>query len=140
MNVSENWGNERKFNPKLEKYELEDRDKELQMFYAEVLTKDGLEYELKSLKSKLAALNRHVKERDYNYLIIRDSEFYQSKLVLEGKVKHLRQQGKGKKIYFGRQKLSAIPIQEFFLRRCCEKQLSSKCLEAVYYSGDRPGK
>ena len=58
---------------------------------------DGLEYEPESLKSMLAALDRHLKEHDYKYSIIRDREFYQSKLVLEGKVKHLRQQGKGKR-------------------------------------------
>ena len=62
MNVSENWGNERKFNPKLEKYEHEDLDKKKKnykwrklKFYAEVLTKDELEYEPDSLKSMLAA-------------------------------------------------------------------------------------
>jgi len=42
LNVWEKWANERKFNPKLEEYEPEDRDKKLQMFYAEVGTKDGL--------------------------------------------------------------------------------------------------
>ena len=62
LNVSENWGNERKFNPKLEKYEQEDLDKKLQMFYAEVLTKNELEYEPGSLrKSMLAALGRHLR-------------------------------------------------------------------------------
>ena len=61
MNVSENWGNERKLNPKLEKYEHEDLDKKLQMFYAEVLTKDELKYETESLKSMLAALDRHLR-------------------------------------------------------------------------------
>ena len=35
------WANERKFNSKLEEYEHEDLDKKLQMFYAEVCTKDG---------------------------------------------------------------------------------------------------
>ena len=43
----------------------------------------------------LATFDRHLKERDYMYSITRDREFYQSKLVLEGKVKHLRQPGKG---------------------------------------------
>ena len=38
------WANERKFNPKLEEYEHEDLDKKLQMFYAEVCTKDGFFY------------------------------------------------------------------------------------------------
>jgi len=42
----------------------------------------------------LAALDRHLKEHDYKHSIIGDREFYQSKLVQEGKVKHLRQQGK----------------------------------------------
>ena len=40
----ENWGNERKkrLNPKLEEHAHEDHDKKLQLFYAEVLTKDEL--------------------------------------------------------------------------------------------------
>ena len=59
-------------------------------------TKDGLEYEPESLKSMLAALDRHLKEHYYKYSIIRDRGFYSSKLVVEGKVKHLRQQRKGK--------------------------------------------
>ena len=42
LNVWGKWANERKFNPKLEEYEPEDQDKKLQMFYAEVGTKDGL--------------------------------------------------------------------------------------------------
>ena len=55
--VWEKWANERKFSPKLEEYEHEDLDKKLQMFYAEVRTKDGLEYEPESLKSMLRAAN-----------------------------------------------------------------------------------
>ena len=35
--------------------------KRFQMFYAEVLTKDELEYEPDSLKSMLAALDRHLR-------------------------------------------------------------------------------
>lgn len=97
LNVWQKWANERKVNPKLEEYEHKDLDKMLQMFYAEIRTKDGLEYEPESLKTMLAALDRHLKEHGYKYSIIRDREFHQSKLVLEGKVKHLRQQGKGKR-------------------------------------------
>ena len=55
--VWEKWANERKSNPKLEEYEHEDLDKKLQMFSAEVRTKDGLEYEPESLKSMLRAAN-----------------------------------------------------------------------------------
>ena len=51
------------------------------------------EYQLESLNSMLPALNRHLKrEHDNKYSIIRDRKFYQSKLALEGKVNHLRQQ------------------------------------------------
>ena len=95
MNVWENWGNERKFNPKLKENEHADLDKKLQMFYTEELTKDGLEYEPESLKSMLAALDRHLKEHDYKNSTARDRELYQSILVLEGKVKHSEEIGKG---------------------------------------------
>ena len=44
LNVWAKWANERKFNPKLEEYEQEDLDKKLQMYYAEVRTKDGFFY------------------------------------------------------------------------------------------------
>ena len=69
----------------------------LQVFYAEIRSKHGFDYEPESLKSMLAALDRHLKESGYKYSIIRDREFKQSKMVLEGKVKSLRQQGKGKR-------------------------------------------
>ena len=45
----------------------------------------------------LATLDRYLKEHEYKYSIIRDREFHPSKLVLEGKVNCLRQQGKGKR-------------------------------------------
>jgi len=95
--VWQKWASKRKVNPKLEQYGHEDLNKMLQMFYTEVRTKDGLEYEPESLKSMLAALVWHLKEHDDKYSIIRDRKFYQSKLVLEGKVKDLHQQGKGKR-------------------------------------------
>ena len=51
------------------------------------------EYQPESLNSMLPALNRHLKrEHDYEYSIIRDRKFYQSKLALEGKLNDLRQQ------------------------------------------------
>ena len=53
-------------------------------------------------------INRHLKrEHDYKYSIIRDREFYQSKLALEGKVNHLCQQGKGE-----RPKATSVPTSE----------------------------
>ena len=80
----------------------------------EIRTKDGCEYEPESLKSMLAALDRYLKEHDYKYSIIRDREFHQSKLVLEGKLKCLRRR---KKVY-GVNKVSVTAVQEFFPRRC----------------------
>ena len=91
------WATERKLNPKLEEYEHEQLDEMLQIFYTEIRTKHGFEYEPESLKSMLAALDCYLKEHDYKHSIIRDREFRESKLVLEGKVKCLRQQGKGKR-------------------------------------------
>ena len=136
MNVCENWGNERKFNPKLKENEHADLDKKLQMFYAEVLTKDGLEYEPESLKSMLAALDRHLKEYDYKYSTARDRESYQSMFVLEGKVKHLHQRGNWKRLNVSSAltseeeeeilwtaKIPGDSNPEFFLTRCGGKQL-----------------
>ena len=42
LDTWQKWASERKTNPKLEQYEHEDLDKMLEMFYAEVRTKDGL--------------------------------------------------------------------------------------------------
>ena len=44
LNVWETWVTERKLNPKLEEYEQ--LDKMLQIFYTEIRTKDGFEYEM----------------------------------------------------------------------------------------------
>ena len=40
LNVWGKWANERKFNPKLQEQGHEDLDQKLQMFHAEVCTKD----------------------------------------------------------------------------------------------------
>ena len=97
LNVWQTWAKERKVNPKMEEYEHEQLGEMLQIFYTGIRTKDGSEYEPESLKSMLAALNRYLKEHGYKYSIIRNREFHQLKLVLEGKVGCLRQQGKGKR-------------------------------------------
>ena len=124
------------------------------MFYAELLTKDGLEYEPGSLKSMLAALDRHLKEHDYKYSTARDCELYQIMFVLEGKVKRLHLRGNWKRP----KAESALTSEEEEEILWTAKILGdsnpgvlshtmwwkategSKCLEAVYYSGDRPHK
>jgi len=71
LNVWQTWTKERKVNPKMEEYEHEQFDEMLQIFYTEIRTKNGSEYEPDSLKSMLAALDRHLKEHGYKYSIIR---------------------------------------------------------------------
>ena len=46
LNVWQTWATERKLNPKLEEYEHKQLDKMLQIFYTEIRTKDGFEYEM----------------------------------------------------------------------------------------------
>ena len=69
----------------------------LEVFYAEIKTKHGAEYEPESLKVMLAALDRHLKENGYPCSIIKDRAFFSSKQVLEGKAKQLRAAGHGKR-------------------------------------------
>ena len=153
LNVWENWENERKFNPKLEEYEHEDLDEKLQMLKYLPKMDQSTNVQPESLKSMLATFDRHLKERDYMYSITRDREFYQSKLVLEGKVKHLHQQGKGTRpnaasaltsneeeiLWTARTLGDSSPgvISQTMQWKATE---GSKRLEAVYYSGDRPRK
>ena len=44
----------------------------------------------------MASLARYLRERNYLHSIIKDRQFQQSKKVLEGQAKPLRQEGKGK--------------------------------------------
>lgn len=74
----------------------EELDQVLQHFYAELMKKDGQEYEPESLKVMIAALDRHVREK-CGYSILKDKDFEQSRLVLNGKAIELQKQGKGKK-------------------------------------------
>ena len=52
LNVWQTWATERKLNPKLEEYEREQLDKMLQIFYTEIRTKDGFEYEMSCLPAE----------------------------------------------------------------------------------------
>jgi len=49
-----------------------------------------------SLRVMIAALDRHLKDKQYSSSIVKDREFHSSKLVLEGKAKLLRQAGRDK--------------------------------------------
>ena len=69
LNVWQTWATQRKVNIKMEEYEHEQLDKILEIFYREIRTKDGFEYEPESLKSMLTSLDRFLKEHDYKYSI-----------------------------------------------------------------------
>ena len=87
----------RQYDAEIENYPSEELDNVLQKFYAEVRTKKGEDYEPDSLKGMQAALDRHLKNKNYSCSIIRDREFYNSKQILEGKARQLRENGRGKR-------------------------------------------
>ena len=87
----------RQYDAEIENYPSEELDNVLQKFYAEVRTKKGEDYEPDSLKGMQAALDKHLKNKNYSCSIIRDREFYNSKQILEGKARQLRENGRGKR-------------------------------------------
>ena len=91
------WAEERGINLNLEENSAEVLDSILPQFYAEVRNKRDESYEPESLKVMMASLDRYLRERNYPHSIIKDRQFQQSKKVLEGQAKLLRQEGKGKR-------------------------------------------
>ena len=79
----------------IEEHEPAELYRLLEKFYAKVKKKNGQDYEPDRVRVAIAALDRHLKEKQYPLPIIKDREFHSSKQVLEGKVK-LRQAGRGK--------------------------------------------
>ena len=59
--------------------------------------KDGSDYEPDSLRVMIASLDRHLKETGSSISIAKDREFVNSRKVLEGKARFLREQGYGKR-------------------------------------------
>ena len=90
-NVFVKWANERKQKQNLEEYEIEALDKALSQFYAELQKENGDDYELESLKVMQAALERYLKSKSYPKSILQDKEFMNSRKVLEGKARKLRE-------------------------------------------------
>ena len=71
-------------------------DEILQQFYAEVKRKDDTDYEPSSLANMQAALDRRLREAGYMYSLLASRHFLNSRHVLEGKARLLREQGIGK--------------------------------------------
>jgi len=96
VRVFEKWCDENGLEKNLEKVAPEQLDKVLERFFASVRKQDGTDYEPGSLKVMQAALDRHLKEKGYSFSIIKDREFFNSRKVLEGKARKLRNEGEGK--------------------------------------------
>ena len=96
MTVFENWCDENGLEKNPETVRPEQLDKVLERFFACVCKQDGTDYEPGSLKVMQAALDRHLKEKGYSFSIIKDREFFNSRKVIEGEARKLRNEGKGK--------------------------------------------
>ena len=96
LTVWTTWAEEKGYSPDIVSYEAKELDEKLQKFFAEVRKKDGSDYEPDSLRVMLASLDRHLKEAGSNISIAKDREFVDSRKVLEGKARYLREQGYGK--------------------------------------------
>ena len=73
----------------IEEHEPAELNRLLEKFYAEVKNRNSLDYEPDSLRVMIAALDRHLKEKQYPLSIVKDRESHSSKQVLEGKAKLL---------------------------------------------------
>ena len=91
------WRTERQIAQKLEEIPKERLDGILQLFFAEIRKNDGSNYEPDSLRTMLAALDRHLREKGSTFSILKDREFDASRKVLNGKAIELQEQGLGKR-------------------------------------------
>lgn len=91
MSVWKTWCVSKGIVDEIQTIQPEELNNLLERFYAEVKNKRGNDYEPESLRIMITALDRHLKDKDYSLSIVRDREFFSSKLVLEGKAKQLRQ-------------------------------------------------
>jgi len=95
-NVFKKWANE-DFQANLEEYESDVLEQTLPQFYAELRKDNGDDYQPDCLKVMRVSLKRYLESKAYRKSIIRDREFLNSRKALEGKVRKLREQGKGKR-------------------------------------------
>ena len=85
------WAEEKGYSPDIVSHEAKELDEMLQKFFAEVRKKAGSDYEPDSLRVMIASLDRHLKEAGSNISIAKDREFVNSRKVLEGKARFLRE-------------------------------------------------
>lgn len=97
LSVWQQWAIHNGIHKEIETFPPQELNGILERFYAEVKAKNGSDYEPESLKVMLAAIDRHLNDNGYKYSVIQDREFHSSKMVLEGKAKLLRENGRGKR-------------------------------------------
>ena len=97
VTVWSSWAESKGYNPDIMSYNAKQLDEKLEKFFAEARKKDGSDYEPDSLRVMLASLDRHLKEAGSSISIAKDREFVNSRKVLEGKARFLREQGYGKR-------------------------------------------
>lgn len=85
MNIFRKWASERNVEEKLEIYEASELDSTLCRFFAEIRKENGEDFEPDSLKVMLAALERYLKDNNYQHSLLKDVAFQNSRKVLEGK-------------------------------------------------------
>ena len=95
MNRLNSWRETRNITQELHEIPLEELDKVLQRFYAELMKGNGTEYEPESLRVMIACLLR---DHGATHSILKDKCFETSRKTLEGKAIELRQHGKGKQM------------------------------------------
>ena len=96
VSAFDKWRMRRNISP-LEEIPKESLDSILQLFFAEVCKRDGTDYEPDSLRTMLAALDRHLKNNGCVFSILRGREFHSCREVLNGKAIELQEKGLGKR-------------------------------------------
>ena len=97
LSVRKTWCEEINIALDIEEHEPAELNRLLEKFYAEAKNRNGQDYEPDSHRVMIAALDRHLREKQYPLSIVKDRKFHPSKQVLEGKAKLLRQAGRGKR-------------------------------------------
>lgn len=97
LNVYKAWATWRGKKITLEEYVPSELNEVLSTFYCEVRKSDGRDYEPDCLRVMQSSLYRYLTEKKYPKSIVSDAEFKNSQDVLEGKIRRLRIEGKGKK-------------------------------------------
>ena len=97
VNRFESWRKWKNLPNRIEQIAEGELDGVLQQFYAEVRKADSSQYEPDSLRTMLAALDRHLRQNGAIFSIINDRQFEESRKTLNGRAIILRERGMGKK-------------------------------------------